>query len=218
MAYIFKGHLNNIRKWLFIFENIIERYNTMLINYILFQMHTIGRRFFWQDPVFRNSLLGPRTLFLSTLAWTVICYCVFETINCYMKQLTNCFIIVLVLVTLWFCVDRCMILWTSENISRHVNLTWSLVRRTGRNFSIFLSLMMLYYDVSCLFRMLHSPWGYWSLQRETDLCRLSSVSPSRSMALEKHFGKYLVREGYMWCMRVVSQLLVSHTTNDNSCV
>ena len=24
MAYIFKGHLNNIRKWLFVFENIID--------------------------------------------------------------------------------------------------------------------------------------------------------------------------------------------------
>ena len=44
--YIFKGHLNKIRKWLFIFENIIERYNTMLINYILFQMHTFGTPFF----------------------------------------------------------------------------------------------------------------------------------------------------------------------------
>ena len=36
MAYIFNGHLNKIRKWLFIFENIIEIYYTMLINYILF--------------------------------------------------------------------------------------------------------------------------------------------------------------------------------------
>ena len=25
MAYIFKGHINKIRKWLFIFENTIER-------------------------------------------------------------------------------------------------------------------------------------------------------------------------------------------------
>ena len=32
LAYIFKGHINNIRKWLFIFENIIERYNTMFKN------------------------------------------------------------------------------------------------------------------------------------------------------------------------------------------
>ena len=31
-TYIFKGHLNNINKWLFIFENIIERYNTMFKN------------------------------------------------------------------------------------------------------------------------------------------------------------------------------------------
>ena len=32
MAYIFKGHVNNIRKWLFIFENIIDRCNTMFKN------------------------------------------------------------------------------------------------------------------------------------------------------------------------------------------
>ena len=43
VAYIFKGHLNNIRKWLFIFENIIE------INYNLFQMHTFGTQFFYQQ-------------------------------------------------------------------------------------------------------------------------------------------------------------------------
>ena len=50
VAYIFKGHLNNIRKWLFIFENIIERFiNTMLINYNLFQMHTFGTQFFCQQ-------------------------------------------------------------------------------------------------------------------------------------------------------------------------
>ena len=37
MAYIVKGHLNKTRKWLFTF--IIERYNTMLINYILFHAY-----------------------------------------------------------------------------------------------------------------------------------------------------------------------------------
>ena len=30
MAYIFKGHLNNIRKWLFVFENIILPYTALL--------------------------------------------------------------------------------------------------------------------------------------------------------------------------------------------
>ena len=53
----------------------------MLMNYILLQMHTFGTPFFLQDPVFRNSLPGPRTPFLKTLAQTVICCCVFETIN-----------------------------------------------------------------------------------------------------------------------------------------
>ena len=33
-----------------------------------------------------------------------------------------------------------MIFWTCEKIGGHVNLTWSHVRRTCRNFSLFLSL------------------------------------------------------------------------------
>ena len=49
-------------------------------------------------------------------------------------------IIVPVLRNLQFCVDRCMIFWTSEKIGGHVNLTWSHVRRTCRNLSLFLSL------------------------------------------------------------------------------
>ena len=63
-----------------------------------------------------------------------------------MKQLTNCFIIVLVLRNLWFCVDRCMNFWTSEKIGGQVNLTWSLVRRTSRNFSLFLSLNAIMFE------------------------------------------------------------------------
>ena len=36
-----------------------------------------------------------------------------------------------------------MIFWTSEKIGRHVNLTWSHVRRTCRHFYLFLSLHIL---------------------------------------------------------------------------
>ena len=44
-----------------------------------------------------------------------------------------------------------MIFWTCEKIGGHVNLTWSHVRRTCRNFSLFLSLLTDRYVLSSKF-------------------------------------------------------------------
>ena len=51
-----------------------------------------------------------------------------------------------------------MIFWTCEKIGGHVNLTWSHVRRTCRNFSLFLSLLRA--NAFYVSQLLHNEYLY----------------------------------------------------------